>query len=362
MIHGGAHRVVCMQANEFIERGYDVTLLLVVGALQFPYSISPKVKIQSALTAEELEFSTLKSKIRRKLLAIPALVKQLKKSAPDIIISHCQGTNRDAILSAKFLKIPVIACEHTTYLLPYGWRGKLAYIERRFLYKMANRITLLTSSDKESFYDDFLLNSEIMPNSCPFPSELRIHQSIRKRNILALGDLNRVHIKGWDNLITIFSEVAKEFPEWILQFAGSGDAGKEFIKEIAKEKGILNQIQFLGNVSDVKTKLQESSIFILTSRNEGFSMALLEAMSQGCACIAYDCKSGPGDLIENNVDGFLIEDQNHQKMAFKLKELLENADIRVSFSSNAVESSKQFSLEIIFDRWEKLIRQVVSNK
>lgn len=362
MIHGGAHRVACIQANELAARGYSVTLLLVVGSLQFPYEISPQVNVVKALPAENLEFSNIKSKIKRKLLAPFYLIKKLKGLKPDLVISHIQGTNREAILSCKYLNIPIIACEHTTHLLPYGWRGKLAYIERRFVYKMADRITLLTTSDKRDFYDRFLLNCDVMPNPCPFTSELLVNQYARKRNILALGDLNRIHIKGWDNLIIIFSQLAKDFPEWTLEFAGNGDEGKNIIKEIAKDKGVLNQVKFLGSVIDVKSKLQESSIFILTSRNEGFSMALLEAMSQGCASIAYDCKSGPGDLIENNVDGFLIEDQNHQQMILKLKKLLENIETRNLFSTRAVESSKQFSKKIIFDKWEAVIKQVISDR
>lgn len=361
MIRGGAHRVACMQANELIERGFDVTLLLVIGSTSFPYKINEKVKVKYVMRPESLEFSTIKSKVKRKILAIPLMVRVLKNIQPDLIISHCQGTNREAIISAKFLKIPIIACEHTTYLLPYGKFARLfAYIERHFLYKLANKVTLLTSFDKENFYDNHLANAIVMPNPCPFEPSLRVLQRNRGKSILAVGDLNRVFIKGWDNLIFIFSRVSKQFPEWTLQFAGNGDVGKAYLQQLAKEHGVADKVKFLGTFSDVSTVMQDSSVFILTSRNEGFSMALAEAMSQGCACIAYDCKSGPADIITNNIDGFLVRDQSTDEMCKQLCVLLSDEEQRVSFSEQAVISSKRFSQNVIFDKWEDIINDIIT--
>lgn len=359
MIRGGAHRVACIQANELARRGYDVTLLLVVGALEFPYQISSKVKVEQALKAEDLEFSSIKSKIKRKLLAPFSLVKKLKQLKPDLVISHIQGTNRDAILSCKYLGIPIVACEHTSFNMPYGIKGKFAYLERRFIYKLANLITVLTFSDINSFYSKFLSNVIVMPNPSSFVSELVVVQKERKKVVLAVGDLNRTKIKGWSNLIEVFSNVSDENPDWKLQFAGSGNIGRTVLKKQALEKKVAEKVEFLGPVSNIKDLMQNSSVFILTSLNEGLPMALIEAMSQGCACIAFDCKTGPSDIITNEVDGVLVKDQNIKEMSKKLNLLLSREDKRDFYSKNAVNSSAQFSHEVIFDKWETVIRKVI---
>lgn len=362
LIHGGAHRVACIQANELAERGYEVTLLLVVGALQLPYEISPKVKVLHALPPENLEFSGIQSKIKRKLLAPFYLVRMLKTIKPDLVISHIQSTNREAILSCKYLNIPIIACEHTSFNMPYGIAGKFAYIDRRFIYKLANQITVLTASDIDGFYSKYLNHVAVMPNPCTFEPQLVVNQGSRNKVILAVGDINRINIKGWDNLIEIFSNVSPEYPEWKLQFAGAGESGKAKLQKLASEKGIAGKVEFLGPVTDVKDLLQSSSVFILTSRNEGLPMALIEAMSQGCACIAYDCKTGPSDIITDSTDGFLVENQNIKVMCDKLRTLLSYEDKRATFSEEAVISSQQFSKNKIFDKWEELIKQVVGEK
>ena len=111
----------------------------------------------------------------------------------------------------------------------------------------------------------------------------------------------------------------------------------------------------------MKTLLQNSSVFILTSRNEGLPMALIEAMSQGCACIAFDCKTGPADIITNNVDGILVKDQDIKGMTQGLSLLLSREDKRNFYSKNAVNSSVQFTQKIIIDKWEEEIKEVIHN-
>jgi len=359
MIHGGAHRVACIQANELSLRGYDVTLLLVVGSDLFPYDISSRVKIIFALPFENLEFSTLKSKVFRKLKAIPALIKAFKSELPDIVISHGHGTNREAILASKLSNVLIICCEHTNIHLPIGFRGKLKYIERRFIYKLASAITILTNYDLDNFYSHYHNNVTVLPNPCPFQPKIKTPMADREKTVLAVGDLNRIDIKGWDSLIQLFSKVSETHHDWKLEFAGEGKRGTELISKMAVEHGILDKVSFLGSVKNIEQRMQNSSIFILSSRFEGLPMALIEAMSQGCACIAFDCKTGPSDIINDGLDGILVEDQNIKQMVIKLEKLIGDVELREYLSKNALINSKRFSKEDIFNQWMNLIEDVV---
>ena len=78
--------------------------------------------------------------------------------------------------------------------------------------------------------------------------------------------------------------------------------------------------------------MRESSIFILSSRFEGFGMVLIEAMSQGCACVSFDCESGPSDIIDAGVDGLLVPDQDNAAMAEALGRLMSDDALRETLS------------------------------
>lgn len=362
MICGGAHRVSCIQANELSSLGYDVTLLLMTNAENFPYELDTNVKTQTLFKYENLEFSSYWSKIKRKLIAIPSLIKYLNRNRPELVISHIQGVNLVSILSCRLLNIPIFACEHTNYGLPYGIRGKFAYMERRFIYPLANKIILLTKKDFLGFYKSFLTNVEIIPNPSSFKAELKKSMMVRNKAILAVGDINRINIKGWDKLLLIFSQISKELPDWELKFIGNGDNGINLLKNLAKSYGVEERVIFLGRRDDIKELLQDNAIFVLSSRNEGLPMALIEAMSQGCACIAFDCQTGPSDIISDSFDGILVEDQNVKQMSEQLKKLMLNEKTRIKLSNNAVEKAKKFESKQIYLIWDVMIKNHFNNK
>ena len=123
-----------------------------------------------------------------------------------------------------------------------------------------------------------------------------------------------------------------------------------------------SQFELLGQVKDLDKKLRESSIFVLSSRYEGLPMVLLEAMSQGCTCISYDCKTGPREIISNNINGILVEDQNMDDMTLALSDLIENEDKRERLATEAIKSVDRFSVKNITDKWERLLVDVVDIK
>jgi GalNAc-alpha-(1->4)-GalNAc-alpha-(1->3)-diNAcBac-PP-undecaprenol alpha-1,4-N-acetyl-D-galactosaminyltransferase len=106
--------------------------------------------------------------------------------------------------------------------------------------------------------------------------------------------------------------------------------------------------------------MQQSSIFVLPSRWEGLPMVLIEAMSQGMACIAFDCFTGPADIITHNHNGILVEDQNIDKFSTELSFLIENEKIRKTLGQNAIEKSKDFLSSKIVKMWITLITETIN--
>ena len=140
---------------------------------------------------------------------------------------------------------------------------------------------------------------------------------------------------------------------------GEGSDGLSFLKAKVERLGIVDHVVFAGYRKDIRELLQISEIFILTSRYEGLPMVLMEAASQGIACIAYDCISGPSDIIEDKVSGVLVADQDKDEMTRKVISLIENPEQRKELGKNAVLASENFSLEKIGTLWQELFQKIL---
>lgn len=349
---GGAERVLSLLANELSDRGNEVTVI--TKAPECDYLLHPSVSWNPIFKTHEIKSSYL-NKLGRRLSFHPKLLLKVKKEKPDLVISFLVGMNGKAIIIGNLIKTPVIISEHINYQTDMNL---FTWVERRWLYKLADAVTVLTKYDYTNYYSKFLDNVHIMPNPVSFQSVESL--SPRNKTILASGSLDRWKHKGFDNLLKIFSNVVKKHPEWRLQIAGSGNKGEEYLKQLAKTLNIEKNIEFLGFCNDLASIMQASSIFILSSRYEGFPMVLIEAMSQGCACISYDCVTGPGEIINNGVDGILVENQNAELMETMLSNLISDESLRFRLGNNSKEAIKRLSIENIANNWEQLAESVLS--
>jgi GalNAc-alpha-(1->4)-GalNAc-alpha-(1->3)-diNAcBac-PP-undecaprenol alpha-1,4-N-acetyl-D-galactosaminyltransferase len=129
--------------------------------------------------------------------------------------------------------------------------------------------------------------------------------------------------------------------DWTLHFLGDGPNREALEYKVEKLK-LSNQIFFIGKVKNVAKYYNSSSIFAFCSHSEGFPNALAEAMSYGCACISFDCISGPSDLIDDGINGFLIDIKNNKSYVDKLHNLITDYSLREKFSENSLKKVKLF--------------------
>ena len=341
---GGAERVMAILANHFAEKGYIVSLISFNEGDAYP--LKPEI---NRIRLHDGKFSN------HRLRSFYSLYKhyKIKSNRPDVIIAFITLINLIAILVAKIYKIKIIVSEHNSHLQAQQPKF-LTHFTRNFIYRMSDYVTVLTGFDI-NFYKKKKAKVVVMPNPCTF-IPLAENSHPREKTILAIGDLNRYHHKGFDNLIGLIGPVLKKYPEWSLNLIGGGLKGKEFLVSLAEQEDIVNQVQFSGFQNNVNEHMKKASIYILSSRYEGLPMVLLEAMSQGMTCIAYDCKTGPADLITSNFNGLLVEDQNIAHMQAGLIELIENDELRKQLSLNAIRSLDEYSMESIAHKWEELFK------
>ncbi|MEO9890997.1 glycosyltransferase family 4 protein [Aurantibacter sp.] len=349
---GGAQRVMVILANEFAKKGHDISIIT-LNEIEGgdAYNLNKSIK------RIRLHGGNIKN---HKLRWLSNLIKHFMKTKnrPDVIISFLSLINMVAIISAKIYNIKIIASEHNNHLQATEPKF-LTNFTWKYIYRKATQITVLTAFDVE-FYEKYKANVMIMPNPCTFTPN-RNALIVEKSNvILAVGNLNRYHHKGFDNLIPLIAPLLKGNPDWKLKILGGGDKGEAYLNELIVKEGLTNQIILAGFQSNVSEHMLDASIFILPSRFEGLPMVLLEAMSQGMACISYDCKTGPSDIIHNRINGVLVEDQNSKQMQKELKILIENQELRKTLSNNAINSLERFSLETISNKWKILLNNVHS--
>ena len=351
MSGGGAERVVSLLGNEFISHGIDVSILVVRG--ESSYKLDDKVRLIPVYQDAEIT-SSLINKVLRRLNYLPRLIACIRKAKPDVLIPvHGGGWNGLFVLFAKFLGVKVVAAEHINYTV--GRYGMRRWLERRVIYKMADAVTVLTRFDFE-YYKKFIKNLIILPNPISFRSVSGI--SNKEKIILAAGRLDNWSHKGFDNLLKVFSVVSGNHPDWRLQLAGAGAEGKEYLTQLAAELHVNDKVDFLGFKKEIDQVMRSASIFVLSSRFEGFGMVLAEAMSQRCACISFDCPAGPSEIITNGVDGVLVENQNNQAMAIELERLMNDRALRQRLAGAGLINVDKFSMEVISAKWFNLFKKL----
>lgn len=346
---GGAERVLSIIANNFAKKnGYKITLITLLNDAS-PYEFDNSIQRVSLTKNKKLLGHTLGS-----IISLSLYYKN-RKNRPDIIISLMTLNNLIAILSGKLYGIKVMAQEHTNHHRNMEGRKYISLFTKKYVYKLADIVTVLTNYDID-YYRSNGVNVAVLPNPCSFKPVSKI--SIKKeKTILAIGTLDRYQIKGFDNLIQLIAPVLNKHKNWVLKIAGSGDQGLKVLRNLALQFKIDKQVEFVGFVNDIPKLIQDASIFVLSSRTEGLPMGLIEAMSQGIACIAFDCVTGPSDIISHNIDGILINNQDKLEMSKGIEDLMNNETKRFRLASNAIRNIKRYEITQVIELYEQIFKQ-----
>lgn len=341
---GGAERVMVLLAEKFIEKHHVRIITFNEGKA---YNLSDKVE------HIELYGGKIPNHTIRSLSNLLGFYRK-KENRPDLTIGLMPKINLVSILVSKFYGIPAIGCEHNNHLSD---TSNLTRFIQTKVYKLAELITVLTTFDV-AFFKRHGVNVKVMPNPATF-TPIKEQRLSRNKGILVVGALNKIHQKGWDNLISIIDPVLKKHPDWHLLIAGSGETGLELLKTEVSRHKLETQVQFLGFQEKISETMKKNEIFLMVSRFEGLPMVLIEAMSQGMACISYDCVTGPSEIITNEKIGILVEDQNKQKMSETLNALIDNSAKREFLGRNAPESIAKFNIDLINKSWEEIFDKLV---
>lgn len=145
--------------------------------------------------------------------------------------------------------------------------------------------------------------------------------------------------------------------DWHLDIFGQGPDEK-MLNNLIKNNKLSNSVTIHSPSTNIFDEYSKSSILAMTSAYEGWGLVLTEAMSCGVPCVAYACKCGPKDIIKNGVNGFYVEQDNENEFVKDLLLLIRNETLRIEMGKNAFESSKQYNVEIIMEKWIALFNNL----
>ena len=352
---GGAERVVSRLSSQLVKKGYDVSIVTLWDKLHDFYPLDPAVK--RVVVGYHGGAENIFKRIQKIFLRLLKVRRALLTEEPDIVLSFLGKSNLIACFSCIGVNVPLIISERSQRKLKYPI-NILQYI----LYYRASALVSVSEGVSKDFFwlpknKKSVIYNPISWSRASEKLELSIQKKLQdKEFFLSVGSLR--HVKGYDLLLASFAKVHKHYPAFYLFIAGEGNL-KEELELLANKYQINKTVIFLGNIINIKTLLDQSFCYVLSSRNEGFPNALIEAMSVGAPCISFDCPHGPNEIITHNHDGLLVPPENIEKLTEAMCYMIEHPEERARMGNNALAINERLHIDKITAQWEEVIQATI---
>ncbi|WP_328313719.1 glycosyltransferase family 4 protein [Streptomyces sp. NBC_00442] len=278
----------------------------------------------------------------------------LRETGADVVIGTRPGLN---VHIAQETRPGVIRVgqEHLT-LDGHGYRLRR---EIAHSYPLLDAITTVTRADAAAYRELKLpgVRIEAVPNAVPAPA---VEPACGDgKLVVAAGRLTQV--KRYDLLVRAFAQVAAVRPDWRLRIYGSGDAfgnERDALRNLIDDLGLYNNVFLMGLVGDLDSEWVKGSVAAVTSSHESFGMTIVEAMRCGLPVVSTDCPQGPREIIDDGVDGRLVETGNADAVASALLELIQDDGLRHRMAKAALENSARFDPARTAEHHEALFEEL----
>jgi len=336
---GGQERHLVGLANYYSKEGFEVTIINL-----FKTDVFFQIENCNEIVWPQIN----REKYHRLIYALfllPYIRKNIRRIKPDVILSFGEWFSPYVIFSTFLIKIPVYPFE---MMGPKIRLGILLDFFRKLTYRCADGIIVQTNIAKEILLEKIKVKRiAVIPTPL---NPINANVTVKKCQIISVGRLSKE--KGHIVLLQAFAKIKNK--NWTLHLIGDGPE-KVGLENMSKELGIYNRTYFYGFLKDFSEIIGESEIFVLPSFYEGFPNALIEAMSVPIACVSSNCVAGPKDIIEEGVNGLLVETGNVEKLVNSLDYLIENSDIRVKLANEAYKIRETLNFEKIATQYLNFI-------
>lgn len=325
------HQVVIISSSFFDTTFYTFDPLISIKPLPFP----PKIGVESLFYFKKLK-------------------KEIKLLNPDVVVI-CDNGIKGYLMCFLDLNTPIVFECHSIDIIPVLDRSKHHLSIKHFLLKKlvnvaikrVNKLVVLSQAQA-----DFLgfKNVVIVPNPV-WSSPMAKEAPLNSNKVIAVGRL--IESKGYERMIRIWKKIYEIYPNWTLDIYGDGNQ-KNHLTDVVSKYKLNGVVSFKESDANIGKAFFQHAFMLHASYYESFSLAIMEAMSFGLPVIAFDCPVGPRNVINNNNDGFLINDFDDEAFVAKIKLLINNVSLRQDMGAKAYENIKRFDLDATMDRWNVL--------
>ncbi len=360
-IAGGAERTTFNIINHLSRKGYSIAVISLFASNQktfFPldkeiyfYSINKKP------TSKYIFFPIEKYLIDYFPVVI-RLRRLLKKIKPAIVFSV--AINPSIYYEAASIGlsgIKEVVCEHGDLDNTIN-HERLSKWARVLGVKFGHSVLLLTEENRckyNAYFKSKIKRSWVIPNAIP----IKVDECNALDQPIAIAIGRFVPEKGFERMVDIWFSVVQVKPTWKLKIIGDGPL-KESIMQIVRSKQLEDYIIIEPATLEIESYYRNASIFIMTSHFEGLPMVLLEAMEHGIPIVAFDCPSGPRQIINDNEDGFLITNNDNEQFVARTIKLIEDETLRKKMGEKARNNIQRFSTTQIVPLWENMIKSILN--
>ena len=348
---GGISTVSAAKQNWLVEYGYDVRNVFT--------HYTPRPEIQ-ALYDNRIRHYGISLALRNRVLAFPFVGRlvwfvyfrvvylyMLLKINPDVIVSTHMNLEPTLVIlftfwKKRFLEFHISGIEECVSLQIW-----LRYHIKFSFYK----IVCLTQGDADEKQRITGNKALVMPN--PITCKAEYTSTCENKRIIIPARFSPQ--KGLLQFLPYWERIERKHPDWHLYLFGDGEERDAIIKLVA-EKDYKN-VHVEGYTRNVLGEIADSSMLLMPSMYEGFPTSLVEAMTCGVPCVAFDCKYGPSDIIRNGEDGCLVPFLDYDKFVDRISYLIENPETRKSMGKNAQNNIQRFRIDNIMPQWVKLFNQ-----
>lgn len=381
--HGGIQRVLSILANR-LSMQYQVDILctddrFVIDRELYKLNSKINVELNSGLMSNDI-IDRIVSKVGRVinnktgLLNNKYLIKILRKSyytdkMQERFIKYLNAKEYDIVIGvegdyslllgiiADRLKAKTIGWQHNSYDAyfknpnRYYWNQDELF--NTYIKKM-DKYIVLTDYDRDMFRENMHIEVNRIYNPLSFVSKNK--SKCYNKNVIFVGRLVEKQ-KGLDLLIKSFKKIVAQEPDWKLLIVGDGPDKQNLINLIAESK-LDKNVEIVLFTNEVEKYYLNSSIFVSTSRWEGFGLVITEAMECGVPVIAFS-NSGPKEIINKpNENGVLVPCGDTDALAEMMIDLIRNDEKRKNIASEGIARAKDFSIDKIYEEWNKMIQSL----
>lgn len=355
---GGAERVAVLLAHALVARGYDVTLLTLSDTDLDFYPIDPAIR---RVGLNLMGSNSGLGKITATVARIRALRQALRDLKADTAIAFMTQESVLMILAGLGMTLRVVVSERSNP--EKDPQPRLWQVLRRLCYRFADMHVVQTRKTAEWLCRNAKVRTAmVVPNpvTLPLPDNAprlmpASYVPSEAKMLLAVGSVP--YVKGFDLLVRAFVQAAPDLAGWHLVIVGVGDLHQQedgsFAAALqeASAAGLGDRVQSVGRCGNLGDWYGAADMFVLSSRYEGMPNVLLEAMAHGVPSLAFDCPTGPSEIIRTGENGLLLPAEDVDALAKAMTRLANDATQRDRLGQQAQKVLQDNGLDRIMDMW-----------